>query len=500
MVYFGPSKGCETCKGRRKKCDETRPSCLRCLKAGRTCRGYEDTGSVIFRQHENQSDSQPQSKPAFKSMARKCSLAAREPVPGTDILPDDGPPKEVTQNRIKELALQAFFYDYTDVSVNSSISGGFLGGLEPIVQDLGLDSHVANACKAAAFASNGLKLRRQFLIQQAETLYHELLGYLASSMQTPAASSHETLIIAILLGLYQMVVAEEANPGHHTAHAGGVAAILQIENNPLELVQAVLSGHPLVLNGKKNNARSARGTNGVDQSLYNLLIKLNPIWNRTEALLAGPPAPLFFEDVFALKLEAIALNHDLEIWQQNQSQEFRPTTMDPGLPPRPNPGAGYRHGRIDMYIDLYVAALWNFSRIARCLLITLIMRLSGVLDDGVNHDADHQEALRLVEDMIASIPYHLSEDLQVFLRERHDHTKITNAGRPVGGLLLMHSIYIASHLQIFPLEMREYFKTCLVWIGRRMGIGQAAFLAQAPQIDNQYFSGGCLIVLAGLLI
>lgn len=48
-----------------------------------------------------------------------------------------------------------------------------------------------------------------------------------------------------------MVVAEEANPGHHTAHAGGVAAILQIENNPLELVQAVLSGHPLVLNGKK---------------------------------------------------------------------------------------------------------------------------------------------------------------------------------------------------------------------------------------------------------
>lgn len=216
----------------------------------------------------------------------------------------------------------------------------------------------------------------------------------------------------------------------------------------------------------------------MDQSLYNLLIKLNPIWKRTEALLAGPPAPLFFEEVFALKLEAIALNHDLDTWQQNQSQEFKPTTVDPGLPPRPNPGAGYRHGRIDMYVDLYVAALWNFSRIARCLLITLIMRLSGVLDDGVNHDADHQEALRLVEDMIASIAYHLSEDLQVFLRERHDHTKITNAGRPVGGLLLMHSIYIASHLQIFPLEMREYFRTCLVWIGRRMGIGQAAFLAQ----------------------
>jgi plasmid stability protein len=48
-----------------------------------------------------------------------------------------------------------------------------------------------------------------------------------------------------------MIVSEETNPGHHTAHAEGVAAILQIENNPLELVAAVLSGHPLVLSGKQ---------------------------------------------------------------------------------------------------------------------------------------------------------------------------------------------------------------------------------------------------------
>jgi hypothetical protein len=175
----------------------------------------------------------------------------------------------------------------------------------------------------------------------------------------------------------------------------------------------------------------------------------------------------------------MALNHDLAIWQQSQSEELKPTTVDPGLQATHNPGVGYWHGRIDMYIDLYVASLWNISRIARCLLTTLIIRLSGVLDDGVNHESDHQEALRLVENVIASIPYHLTEDLQVFLRQRGNHTEINNPGRPVGGLLLMHSIYVASHLEIFPLEMREYMKNCLVWIGRRMGIGQATFLAQA---------------------
>jgi hypothetical protein len=183
----------------------------------------------------------------------------------------------------------------------------------------------------------------------------------------------------------------------------------------------------------------------------------------------------------------MALNHDLFVWQQSQSEEFKPTTVDSGLPVTSNPGVGYWHGRVDMYLDLYVAALWNISRIARCLLITLIIRLAGVLNDDVNHDSDHQEAFLLVQDVIASIPYHLSEDLQLFLRQRQDHTEISNPGRPVGGVLLMHSIYVASHLEIFPFEMREYMKSCLVWIGRRMGIGQAAFLAQVCFFFGYYF-------------
>lgn len=33
--------GCRTCRARRIKCDETRPSCLKCSKSGRICQGYE---------------------------------------------------------------------------------------------------------------------------------------------------------------------------------------------------------------------------------------------------------------------------------------------------------------------------------------------------------------------------------------------------------------------------------------------------------------------------
>jgi len=75
-----------------------------------------------------------------------------------------------------------------------------------------------------------------------------------------------------------------------------------------------------------------------------------------------------------------------------------------------------------------------------------------------------------------------------------------NPGRPVGGLLLMHPIYVASTLLIVPQHMREYMKECLEWIGMHMGIGQASLFAKAPKIDKEYFADGCMIVWAGMLV
>ncbi|KAJ5725095.1 uncharacterized protein N7483_006452 [Penicillium malachiteum] len=391
-------------------------------------------------------------------MAQKCSLPVREPIPGTNLVPEDVLPKEVSMERMQKLALQAFFYDYSICTVTQSMSGGFLGGLEAMVRK-----------------------------------------YLAKRIQAHYASDSEPFAIAILLGLYQIIVANASSPGHHTAHAKGAAAILQIENNPLYLIQASLTSHPLLLDGNQS-CHSTTGKYSTDRQMYEFLIRLDPIWKRTEDLLAGSPFAVDSDVLLLLKIEAVKLNDDISLWQKSQNEEIKAVTIDSGPPPNLTHGVGYWPGRVDMYIDLYVATLWNVSRIVRCLLITLITRLSGILCDGVNHDADRLEVSNLVEDMLASIPYHLSEDLQVFLRERHEHTEITNPGRSVGGLLLMHPIYLAAYLDIIPSDRRLYFKKCLVWIAQRMGVGQAAFLAQAPQVDNQYFAGGCLIVLAGLLL
>jgi len=52
MVYGGkPSAGCGLCRSKRKKCDEARPECNNCIRAGRACPGYRNKLDMMFR-HE----------------------------------------------------------------------------------------------------------------------------------------------------------------------------------------------------------------------------------------------------------------------------------------------------------------------------------------------------------------------------------------------------------------------------------------------------------------
>ena len=50
MVNTGhPSRACKLCRARRIKCDETKPTCLKCAKAKRVCPGYRDTFEINLR-------------------------------------------------------------------------------------------------------------------------------------------------------------------------------------------------------------------------------------------------------------------------------------------------------------------------------------------------------------------------------------------------------------------------------------------------------------------
>ncbi|PYI01580.1 putative C6 transcription factor [Aspergillus sclerotiicarbonarius CBS 121057] len=432
-------------------------------------------------------------------MARKCSLPARVPAPGTNSLPDDASPKEETDENIEELALRAFFHDYCVPSTNHTISRGFLNGLEPMVVRRGLWSDYAKACKAVAFASHGIKLHRPSLLRKARALYDELISSLARVMSGMDLSllSSDVLTVVMLLGLYEIIIADGVHPGYHQVHAGGMAAMLRIESSPLGLVKAVQLGHPLLTRGMSQEPFFTPHIGNEHQELDTILHEMCGIWNKMNILLA--------DDLVALRSlqeEAISLDQRFLQWQDGLPADFMPTTVGQ-LAPRWSataPTVGYWPGPIDVYFDLYIAAVWNISRVARCFLSDITTKIGDTVQDGRDHTREKTDVERLCKELLSSIPYHLTDCLPDFLRDMERVSEIQTPGRAIGGLLLMHPIYVLCQLSIVPLEIREYLTRCLEWIGRNIGVGQASLLAKSKEPQVHDLLSGCMIIWTGFLL
>ena len=182
-----------------------------------------------------------------------------------------------------------------------------------------------------------------------------------------------------------------------------------------------------------------------------------------------------------LRLEAVALHEAWGEWQASQPDDCRPCTV--GNCADKSPGSrikvGHWPSKIDTYVDLYIASVWNISRAARLLLADICASLPLNESNDVKVIPDN-EISQDIEGLIASIPFHLAEDVQVFLRdlEKTPPTSIAAPGRVAGGLLLMHPLAAVARLSIVPIGIREYLTDCLEWTALNMGIGQASFLAK----------------------
>jgi hypothetical protein len=83
----------------------------------------------------------------------------------------------------------------------------------------------------------------------------------------------------------------------------------------------------------------------------------------------------------------------------------------------------------------------------------------------------------VAHDIASSIPSHLADDLYTFIGEGNTSAEIAAPGKPLGGLLFMHLLYIVSCLPCVSEVIRAHFRRCLAWIGSRMGLGQASSLS-----------------------
>ena len=128
-------------------------------------------------------------------------------------------PKEVSTDKLDESALEAFFYDYCVVSTNRSISHGYLGSVQSVLHRQGLQSDLAKACKVVEYATQSTLLRKPVLLRKAELMYVDLLGSLYKMDSATFANSPESLKIAMLLGLYEVLLPQSRSAAEPTIDA-----------------------------------------------------------------------------------------------------------------------------------------------------------------------------------------------------------------------------------------------------------------------------------------
>jgi hypothetical protein len=102
----------------------------------------------------------------------------------------------------------------------------------------------------------------------------------------------------------------------------------------------------------------------------------------------------------------------------------------------------------------------------------------------------YKEIEELLKDIASSIPFLLAADLQVFLDNATKGESSLVPGKPVGGLLLMHSLYVLSTLAVVDPKFKVYIRDCLAWIGEKMCIGQATVLSKVRYDRYKAATGG----------
>ncbi|KIW03244.1 uncharacterized protein PV09_05465 [Verruconis gallopava] len=490
MVYQGPSRGCHSCRRRRKKCDETRPSCLRCVRAKLPCHGYEVDSAFTFRQRPPQL---PVQSAPFVSIARKCGLPKRMPIAESGELPEDGLPPGVTQQDSDWIAFRALLYNYCVVPANGNLSSGYFADLEPLALRLGPNSSLVRACSAVSLASGGKVLRRPNLVRRADLLYHDVVRDISSALANRGPSySRELELVVLLLGLYEMITSSSQKCGNHAVHFAGWAAISGIDPS----FESFIIFYRPHMNAQVT-ARFALSGHHVDEKcLDTLLLDVYQLLQSWHSACLPRNSELAYRN--ALELDA-----QLVRWKDSVSPQAAPTVLSNRAS---NPSfrtaastPSFWTNKTEIYLDLHVAGVWNVFRVARLLLHELILqsceRQSTI---GQNEIGQHiSEALSIAEEILASIPFHLLDTLQISVVNNVAHTQMEDIGRVLGGFLLLHPLYVVMQMSFLPHNMKSYCKECLEWINLEMGIGYAEVLANNPTLDIDFLISGFLLIWSG---
>ena len=116
-------------------------------------------------------------------------------------------------------------------------------------------------------------------------------------------------------------------------------------------------------------------------------------------------------------------------------------------------------------------------RKTRLMVLDAMIRCAARLHHVVVEPCIGEEVEVLTDGIIASIPYHLTHIPELSIPSSEGDLRCSSPGKTIGGLLLMHPLFVVSSLSSVSQQKRTHLRGCLKWIGIHMGVGQASQLA-----------------------
>ncbi|KAK6853112.1 hypothetical protein PG995_009924 [Apiospora arundinis] len=253
------SRGCLKCRQRRVRCDEGRPSCLRCIKRKEVCEGYRDDATLTFRyetakviEHARVAAAEypttrafPAPRPRSRSADGKSPVAPKGSAGPSPLTPDEAkslhlPPPypwlkqtpERSPVQKEDRAVEQFMDKYVMYPCNETSSPGFMEHLPSLFKEVNVEGRYALrwAVRAAAFAEAARDSDGNHVAQRALHCYGEALSALGESLAEPGKTPDDyDLMTIVVLDLFEALFLPDIS--QVGAHTQGMAQILRLRGS-----------------------------------------------------------------------------------------------------------------------------------------------------------------------------------------------------------------------------------------------------------------------------
>jgi hypothetical protein len=421
MVNVGPSKGCNTCRQRKVKCDLTRPTCCRCSRLGIECAGYTRRKHAIRFKDQTENISK-----RYQRFGSPTGLVSG----GGDVskTPCLGQPGE----QVEWLALCFFLNNFVTLGRDPGSTRGFFENIWPIYTRASQMSPISLALSTVSTSMFSVWHNDDRTRRLAAKYLSATLSGLQDSLNDPSGNrSDENLMASMLLQFHENFLAVQESRSALPVHQNGALSLVRYRGS-LDSKTNTAKYLPLYVRSVEVSCAIREGRyamaelafwDGVENKVSNPSLELDKLGVRVANAQAhsiqldqGSPCESLRTHLLrstTLYQKALNLERELIAWSQALPKHWRPRKIRPA-----NKEIQTYMGTCEIYSSVHRASIWNTWRCYRLIVIKIILayshtqnQLAQMESGGYLHSIENSDFLcevqAIVDSICNSVPFHM---------------------------------------------------------------------------------------------